>query len=141
MEFLMDYLKLEIKNQEDRDFINVLLLSMMQMDSFCKSRKNIEVQDLSYDRETKDIELFELFVSSSNLWVDQKIEELNLLLANKVQYLEINKNEYYIIKYLTEMYWHYIDGKVAISEGLSISDKLESLLTKSEGKKIFKIVK
>lgn len=137
----MDYLKLEIKNQEDRDFINVLLLSMMQMDSFCKSRKNIEVQDLSYDRETKDIELFELFVSSSNLWVDQKIEELNFLLANKVQYLEINKNEYYIIKYLTEMYWHYIDGKVAISEGLSISDKLESLLTKSEGKKIFKIVK
>tara|TARA_Y100001960_G_C14783753_1_gene889105 strand:- start:18520 stop:18945 length:426 start_codon:yes stop_codon:yes gene_type:complete len=141
MEFLMDYLKLEIKNQEDRDFINVLLLSMMQMDSFCKSRKNIEVQDLSYDRETKDIELFELFVSSSNLWVDQKIEEFNLLLSSKIQYLEISKNEYYIIKYLTEMYWHYIDGKVAISEGLSISDKLESLLTKSEGKKIFKIVK
>ncbi len=137
----MDYLKLEIKNQEDRDFINVLLLSMMQMDSFCKSRKNIEVQDLSYDRETKDIELFELFVSSSNLWVDQKIEEFNLLLSSKIQYLEISKNEYYIIKYLTEMYWHYIDGKVAISEGLSISDKLESLLTKSEGKKIFKIVK
>lgn len=137
----MDYLKLEIKNQEDRDFINVLLLSMLQMESFCKSRKGIEVQDLSYDRETKDIELFELFVSSSNLWVDQKIEELNLLLANKIQYLEISKNEYYIIKYLTEMYWHYIDGKVAISEGLSISDKLESILTKSEGKKIFKIVK
>lgn len=137
----MDYLKLEIKNQEDRDFINVLLLSMLQMESFCKSRKSIEVQDLSYDKETKDIDLFALFVSSSNLWVDQKIEELNLLLANKIQYLEINKNEYYIIKYLTEMYWHYIDGKVAISERLSISDKLASILTKSEGKKIFKIVK
>ncbi len=137
----MDCLKLEIKNQEDRDFINVLLLSILQMESFCKSRKNIETQDLFYDRETKDIELFELFVSSSNLWVDQKIEELNLLLSSKIQYLEISKNEYYIIKYLTEMYWHYIDGKVAISEGLSISDKLESILTKSEGKKIFKIVK
>ena len=137
----MDFLKLEIKNQEDRDFINILLLAMMQMESFCKSRKNIEAQNLSYDKETKDIELFDLFVSSSNLWVDQKTEELNLLLENKIQYLEINKNEYYIIKYLTEMYWHYIDGKVSISEGLSISDKLESILKKSEGKKIFKIVK
>lgn len=137
----MDYFKFEIKNQEDRDFINVVLLSLMQMDEFCKKRKTIELKELNYNKEDKNIELFDLFIFTSKEWVFEKTNEVKRLLENKQKEINLKKEDFLIIKYLVEMYWDNMKEVLAISPLLSIEDTFNNIAKRTDIKKTFKIVK
>lgn len=137
----MDYFKFEIKNQEDRDFINVVLLSLMQMEDFCKKRKTIELKELKYNKEDKNIELFDLFVFTSKEWVFEKTNEVKKLLDNEQKEINLKKEDFLIIKYLVEMYWDNMKDVLGVSPLLSIEDTFNNIAKRTDIKKTFKIVK
>ncbi len=137
----MDYFKFEIKNQEDRDFINVVLLSLMQMEDFCKKRKTIELKELNYNKEDKNIELFDLFVFTSKEWVFEKTNEVKKLLENEQKEINLKKEDFLIIKYLVEMYWDNMKDVLGVSPLLSIEDTFNNIAKRTDMKKTFKIVK
>lgn len=137
----MDCLNFEIKNMEDVDFIKIVLLSLKQMEAYYQTKEKQKVTELLYNKETKDIEMLTLLMFSSKSWNDSKIEGLSSLLNGKIERFSVSQEDFFVIKYLTDLYWDYTEDGLTVYPDLSISKHFETMINFNQKKKTFKIVK
>lgn len=133
----MEFYKVEIKNQEDVDFVSLMIISL---DSI-KKHYTPENDYIKYDKETKDLDLFGMVTNAATCWSDNFLINLKELAAGHLKEILITEREFHYIKYITEAYFDYVGDNLGRYSKIDIVGKFKSVENKSKSKNILKIVK
>ena len=92
------------KTNGDRELVSLILDSLMQIKLYYTSRKE-KVKTLEYN-EGEEIDLMNVLISSSELWISKIIFLFEDLKENYINQASIDKNDLELIKYLVDFWWH-----------------------------------
>lgn len=92
------------KSNGDKELVNLISETLVQIRMYytIKKEKN---KDLEY-KQGEEIDLMNVLISSSDLWIGNMIDKFEDLESNKSKKITIEKNDFSVLKYLVDFYWH-----------------------------------
>lgn len=92
------------KSNGDKELINLISEALVQIRMYytIKKEKN---KSLDY-KQGQEIDLMNVLISSSDLWIGRMIEKFEKLNHNINNKISIDKDDFNVLKYLVDFYWH-----------------------------------
>lgn len=135
---------IENKSNNDTEMISIIINSLIQVKSYCaKISDEDEGNELTYDTKTKEIDLINMLLATSNAWLETQIEDFTFLLNHKLKSVSLTNNDFLVIKYMVSFYWDYVGEKLkeSVQSDFPITQRLDSLMLKNKDISFIKIVK
>lgn len=99
-----DYICFYNKSEGDRELLELMTDSLYQIKSYYIQTKE-DKEELDY-QEGDEINLLNVLLSSSDLWIDSIIKRLEDLSNHQERKILIKNSEFTLLKYLVDFYWH-----------------------------------
>jgi len=92
------------KSNGDKELVSLISDTLTQIRMYYTIKKE-KSKSLEY-KKGEEIDLINLMISSSDLWISQMIKKFEGLEYNEVKKITIDKNNFNVLKYLVDFYWH-----------------------------------
>lgn len=133
----MEFYKFEVKNQDDIDFVSLMVLGLDKIKEHYKPEDNT----LNYDKETKELDFFGIINNAATLWSEDFLIKLKNILVGNDTVLFMTEREIELIQYTTEIYLDYLGDNIGKYGKINITEKFQYIKNKQRSKNILKIVK
>lgn len=127
------------RNDDEFNVINLLQHSLTQMKMYYEKQMNEDNYSLDY-KKNDDFNFISLLLATSYVWIDDMIEQFNMLGRNEVINIKISENDFQILKYIVDFCWN-----TSLKENMDFPDNayyfLETINKKEEKTLFLKIIK